>query len=112
MIVVSDSTPLISLALVNQLELLHELYGKVLIPQAVYVEVVDQGGYRAGAVEVARAGWLSMEVVSIDSLNRVTPRSSQLHQGEIEAIALALQLKADVVLMMNSWHVSWRCVWD
>ena len=37
MIVVSDSGPLISLMKGEQLEVLHALYGEVLIPEAVFV---------------------------------------------------------------------------
>ena len=40
MIVVSDSSPLIALADVGQLRLLHELFSTVLIPEAVYQEIV------------------------------------------------------------------------
>ena len=39
MIVVSDSTPLITLMKVAKLELLHRLFGEVVIPDAVYSEV-------------------------------------------------------------------------
>ena len=38
MIVISDTTPIISLLKANCLELLEKLYGKVLIPKAVYRE--------------------------------------------------------------------------
>nr|WP_296063477.1 hypothetical protein [uncultured Mediterraneibacter sp.] len=39
MIVVSDTTPLISLLKINRLDLLQELFGEVLIPQAVFDEL-------------------------------------------------------------------------
>ena len=40
MIVVSDATPLIGLAKIGQLVLLQGMFGEVLVPQAVYNEVV------------------------------------------------------------------------
>jgi predicted nucleic acid-binding protein len=40
MIVVSDSSPLVSLAAIGRLELLHELYDTIIIPRAVHHEVV------------------------------------------------------------------------
>ena len=39
MIVVSDTTPLISLLKINQLDLLEKLFGEVLIPEAVFNEL-------------------------------------------------------------------------
>ena len=43
MIVVSDTTPLISLLKIERLDLLEKLFGNVLIPQAVYEELtVDE----------------------------------------------------------------------
>ena len=41
--VVSDSGPLIALAKVEKLHVLRELFGKVLIPRAVWMEVVERG---------------------------------------------------------------------
>jgi hypothetical protein len=52
MIVVCDSSPLISLAAIGQFSLLHRLYGTLVIPQAVYDEVVVRGAGAAGAEEM------------------------------------------------------------
>jgi predicted nucleic acid-binding protein len=49
MIVVSNTSPLINLAVVGRLELLHQLYGEVIIPQAVYEEIVISGSGRPAA---------------------------------------------------------------
>lgn len=38
--VVSNSTPLIALSRINKLEILHEIFHNIIIPQAVYQEVV------------------------------------------------------------------------
>ncbi len=45
MIVVSDSGPLISLMKGGQLEVLHSLYGEVLIPEAVFSELTTNSRY-------------------------------------------------------------------
>jgi len=37
MIVVSNTSPLINLARISQLDLLHQLYGEMLIPEAVWL---------------------------------------------------------------------------
>ena len=42
MIVVSDTTPLISLLKIKRVDLLKELFGEVLIPQAVFDDLTDE----------------------------------------------------------------------
>jgi len=102
---VSDSSTLIHLALLGRLELLRECYGEVLIPPAVWKEVVQQGHGRAGAREVeeaARAGWLKVESPTNELLLRMLKRD--LDDGEAEAIALTVEREAEVVLLDES-HV-------
>jgi uncharacterized protein len=105
MIVVSDTSPILSLALIGRLELLRDLYGTIVIPEAVRFEIIatDQGGAR----EVAQADWI------ITRPTRTAPRSGtsvdpdvvlklllrEVDRGEAEAIGLAIQLKADVLLI-------------
>jgi predicted nucleic acid-binding protein len=61
LIVVSDTGPLIHLSLVRSLDLLRELYGRILIPDLVYDEVVKAGEGLAGSAEVAKAAdWIEM----------------------------------------------------
>jgi len=43
MMVVSNTSPMTSLAAISQLDLLRNLYGTVIIPQAVYDELKDYG---------------------------------------------------------------------
>lgn len=60
-LVISDSSTLIHLAVIDQLALLKKFYGRITIPPAVWREVVEQGGGRAGAADVEqarRAGWV------------------------------------------------------
>ncbi len=52
MIIVSDTSPINNLAVINYLHLLHQLYGTVLIPEAVYRELTDPNFPIAGASEV------------------------------------------------------------
>lgn len=48
MIVVSNTTPLIGLATIQQFDLLQHLFGKIYIPQAVYDEAVAAGREQGG----------------------------------------------------------------
>ena len=57
MIVVSNTSPIINLAAIGQLELLQHLYGTIAIPQAVYHEIAVKGHGQAGAIEIQAAHW-------------------------------------------------------
>ena len=52
MIIVSDTSPINNLAAINHLYLLRQLYGTVIIPEAVYQELTDPNFPVAGATEV------------------------------------------------------------
>ena len=52
MIVVSNTSPIINLACVSQLDLLRQLYGQIIIPQAVFTEIAIAGAGEPGAKEV------------------------------------------------------------
>jgi len=56
-IIVSNTTPIISLSLLGKLDLLHSLYGEVWIPPAVKNEIIA-GGTRAGAKELRTADYI------------------------------------------------------
>ena len=51
MIVVADASPLIALARIERLELLRSVFGTLLLPEAVWRELVDAGLDRPGAVD-------------------------------------------------------------
>ncbi len=97
MIVVSDSSPLIALADVGQLRLLRDLFSTVLIPEAVYQEIVVQGAGSTGAEAVQSAAWIEQRGVANTGLADVL--KLELDEGEAEAIALALESGADLVLL-------------
>lgn len=64
MIIVSDTSPVNNLASISQLHLLHQLYGTVLIPEAVYRELTDPSFPVAGATEVQTFDWIQTRAVS------------------------------------------------
>ena len=98
MIVVADAGPLIHLAAIGHLELVRRLSSTVLVPQAVYDEVVVVGAGLPGATELAAAAWIT--VVSPVGLDVVAALlASGLHRGEAEAIALAIERRADRLLI-------------
>jgi uncharacterized protein len=96
-IVVSDASPLLNLAIIGQLDLLRQLYDEVVVPQAVYDEVVVLGSDMPGASDVRDAHWILTKQV----MNRplITALRLRLDRGEAEAIALASELNADLLLV-------------
>lgn len=97
MIIVSDTSPINNLAAINHLHLLHQLYGMVFIPEAVYRELADPNLPVAGATEVQTFGWIQTRTISDRTL--VEALSNELDIGEAEAIALAVEMQADQVLI-------------
>ncbi|MDY7095237.1 MAG: DUF3368 domain-containing protein [Acidobacteriota bacterium] len=95
-VVVVNSTPIITLSLLDRLDLLQGLYGGILIPSAVEREVVSGGPDRPGASQLALAPWI--EAVSLQDPSRAD-LLSDLDRGEAEVIALAQEQKADLVVI-------------
>lgn len=95
--VVVDSSPLIALARIGRLGLLREMFGEVVVPSAVWSEVVVAGLDKAGAREVIASGWIRQQDVVDQSAVHGLRRD--LGAGEAEAIVLACELPADLLVM-------------
>lgn len=95
-IIIADSSPLISLAIIEQLELLPRLYQRVLLPPAVWNEVTVQGLGLPGAEAVSQVKWLEIEAPLPMLLE---PLSILVDPGEAEAIALAKSTPNPIVLL-------------
>ena len=102
-IVVSDSSTLIHLAAIGRLDLLQAFFGRIVIPPAVWEEVVVYGRERAGAVEVeqaSQAGWIEIQAATNLPLLRLLEH--ELDAGEAQVIALAVEQSATLVLLDES----------
>lgn len=99
MIVVSDTTPLISLLKINRLELLEKLFGEVLIPKAVFEELTVDERFRVEAEQIKREKFISVKPINNPESVSILKRATGLDQGESEAIVLTDELKADLLLM-------------
>ncbi|MFN6461630.1 MAG: DUF3368 domain-containing protein [Nostoc sp. DedVER02] len=99
MIVISDTSAITSLAAINHLKLLPQLYNQVTIPEAVYRELADIDPPVPGTTEVQTASWLKVrQVINREVVERLKNEVT-LDPGESEAIALALELDADLLLI-------------
>ena len=97
--IISDATPLIYLAKANQLHLLHDMFKEIMIPNAIYDEVVVKGIQKEknDAFRIKKMigdGWLQVRTVRIHFQGELP-----LHPGETEVISLALENGIKTVLM-------------
>lgn len=99
MIIVSDTSPLSNLALVDALFLLKEIYQTVVIPQAVADELSNAEGEDPRITAVLSLDWVEIRQSTNSDLITELRDDYLLDRGEAEAIALALELKADELLI-------------
>ena len=97
MIIVSDTTPISELAKVELLDLLPQMFGKVVIPQGVFDEL--QIGQHPAASFVQNLAWLEVVTVNNQQVVEELQRSFNLDLGESEAIVLASELGASQLLI-------------
>src|SRR5580658_9171366 len=94
MIVVADTGPVNYLILSGHVALVHELYGAMLIPTAVHRELLHPGA------PLKVRSWANALPAWAEVRQAAEPwRFADLGPGEREAISLALETKANFVLM-------------
>jgi len=100
-VAVSNSGPLIHLALVGLLDLVFKLYDVILIPQSVYDEIVVKGKEEGHSDAIILEQAIINEKIKVEKIKKENRNitSSKLHQGEINAILLALQSKVEIILL-------------
>jgi len=89
MIVVSDTSVITSLIQIGRATLLQELYGAVLIPPAVQEELLRSHVTLPSFLQVRQA----------ENRQMVARLEAELDLGEAEAIALAKEISADLLLI-------------
>ncbi len=97
MIVVSDTSALSNLALVNHLWLLEAIYETVIIPDAVASELAAASNTIISAI--LQLCWIQTQPLTNPQLANQLKQDRGLDAGEANAIALALELQADDLLI-------------
>jgi predicted nucleic acid-binding protein len=95
--VVCNTSPITNLAAIDRLDLLHQLFGEIVIPQAVYSELTVLPNPVPGTVEVQTLSWFRVQQVGDRS--QVAEFRRKVDFGEAEALALALEVSAERVLI-------------
>jgi predicted nucleic acid-binding protein len=94
MIIVSDTSPISNLIQIKQLDLLQKLYKQVLIPRSVYNELIFLD-YQKIVLEFET--WI--KVYDVKDQNLLKEIVQKVDIGEAEAMVLAIELKADYLLI-------------
>lgn len=96
MIIIADTAPINYLILIGEIEVLRILAKQVIIPQAVFQELKDEGAPEPVRRWIdSHPDWLEVRQANTSLF---TPRR-KIGPGETEAIALAIELKADALLI-------------
>ena len=88
--VIVNSTPLIALCKVNQLELLRELYTEITIPEAVFQEITAKNDSVKRKI-LENGAWIHIQPIS-DTIDR------RMYKA-VEVMILAQEIKADLVII-------------
>jgi len=92
--VVANTTPLISLASIGKLELLKDIFGEIIVADAVYNEIKAKQGYGYKEIDT--------DFIRVQSIKGIAYRDfllTQLDLGETETIILAKEIDADFVII-------------
>lgn len=99
--VISDSSPLIALASIKELDLVRKLWGHIIIPKAAFKETVVVGRKKPGASDIANACKSWIKVTNAKNRREVVALETILDKGEAEVITLGQEVKADLLLLDN-----------
>lgn len=86
-----------NLAIIGQLELVHALFGTITVPKEVWNELTVAGQGKPGAATIKQADWI--ECVALENKTLYTLLNKDLDDGEAAAIALAVEKRANLILL-------------
>lgn len=89
--IISNSTLLIILSKIGELEILKNLYGEIIIPRAVFDEVTIKSD------AIKNLLWIKILEVQDKSNRKIY--QAKLHDGEVEVMMLAKEISADLLII-------------
>ena len=93
--VISNTTPILSLLKIDKLNLLKELYGKIIIPEAVFREI-ENGKEKPYYKDLTKIDWIEIQKIKNKSSRAYF---TDLDEGEAEVLILANEQNADLIIM-------------
>jgi len=101
--IVSNTSPLTNLAAIDRLNLLHQLYGEISIPEEVFKELIAISSPEAKTeFPLHKDRWKALPWLKIQNATNqhlVNSLLIELDKGEAEAITLAIELEAEFALI-------------
>ena len=96
--VVSNTTPIISLLKIGRLNIFKDLYGEILIPQEVFNEI-EAGKNKEFYTDLSKIDWIKIQKINDE---KALSYFLDLDKGEAEAIILATEANADLIILDES----------
>ncbi len=101
MIVIADTSVISNLAIIGRADLLPKIHGDIVVPSSVWEELQNGAKNHPSLHNIFGEGWLRTCAVT-DRL-AVAELLRELDEGEAEAIVLARELHADLLLGRKAW---------
>lgn len=99
MTVVSDTTCLSALARINELHLLHALFGQISIPEKVQEELSALQEFGVDISIFSHSDWITIRQATPSPLLETLLANKRIDPGESYAIALAIEIEADWIIL-------------
>ena len=112
-IIVNDTSPLMNLAVVGCLELLHALYDTVLIPEAVWNELSALSSHHPEVATVQTLSWLERQPVTSTNdaaTKQSQPRVWQFPQGSSSTHSLCVTAWSQLWMVRGIYERVWSCL--
>ncbi len=97
MIIVSDTSPVSNLILIERLNILQKLFAEIIIPTAVDAEIRALKKFGKDLSKYETAQWI--KIAAPKNLQKVRSFQIKLDEGEAQAITLTLEINCDLLLM-------------
>lgn len=97
MIIISDTSAISNLILIDRLDILQKVFNHIIIPTSVDVEVRALSQFQIDLTVYTKASWITVQDPREKSLHQLLLKS--LDAGEAAAIALACELQADFLVI-------------
>ncbi len=97
MVVISDTSPIANLIQINRLILLNQLFDSIIVPPSVHSEILKLEDFGFTLNIYREAHWITVKAPT--DKDKVDQLKTEIDQGESEAIALAEELNAQLLII-------------